>query len=111
MRMKINKEAPCQEKWCSFCCNPVWITWRYTPDISRITDATWKKIRKYIGIRPSKKHPDTEKIRLYECSLFDTATGLCKEYDKRPNICRNTSCINPMSNKSIDEQHEEFTDI
>lgn len=109
--MKLNKEAPCIEKWCAFCCDPVWLTWRYSPDISNITDTTWKQIWKYIGMCPSKKHPDTSKIRLYECLLFDKNTKKCINYEQRPDICRNTTCIQPNSNKSIDEQHKEFTDI
>lgn len=38
--MKPNKDAPCKERWCSFCCDLAWIVWRYPPDISNITDTT-----------------------------------------------------------------------
>lgn len=109
--MKPNQEAPCKERWCSFCCDPAWIVWRYSPDVSKITDTTWKQIWKYIWMRPSKKNPDTQKIWLYECLLFDKTMGKCKAYEQRPDICRNTSCINSESDKSIDDQYEEFTNI
>lgn len=62
-------------------------------------------------MRPSKKNPDPQKIWLYECLLFDKITGKCKAYEERPDICRNTSCINPESDESIDKQHNTFTDI
>ena len=62
-------------------------------------------------MRPSKKNPDTQKIWLYECLLFDKTMGKCKAYEQRPDICRNTSCINSESDKSIDDQYEEFTNI
>ena len=62
-------------------------------------------------MRPSKKHPDIEKIWLYECLFFNKTTGKCEEYAKRPMICRNTSCIDPTSEESISVQHKKFTSI
>lgn len=62
-------------------------------------------------MRPSKKNPDIQKIWLYECLLFDKITCKCKAYEQRPDICRNTTCLDPKSTKSKDDQYEEFTNI
>ena len=51
----------------------------------------------------------TQGTTLYIEGNFDKETRLCKDYENRPNICRNTSCIN-NSEKSIDEQYSELVD-
>lgn len=59
-------------------------------------------------IRAPDKCIDTIRIQVYRCLLYDPKTGLCKNYERRPKICRNTSCIDPDSNESIDDQHKKL---
>ena len=53
---------------------------------------------------------DITKLETYDCKNFDSASGLCKDYKNRPDICKNSGCINPNSSESIDEQFEKMKD-
>ncbi len=50
-------------------------------------------------------HPDTVRLKTFDCLNFDRATGMCHDYENRPEICRNTSCLKDDSTESVDEQH------
>jgi Fe-S-cluster containining protein len=94
----------CLEKWCFWCCDPVKII-RFT--LKKIPkDKTWKNLRILLNEqRIPKTHPDTVKIDLYKCLLLDKKTWLCKDYQNRPEICKNSWCINPNNNISDEEQY------
>lgn len=101
------KYSPCIEKDCSWCCNPVKV--RTIVSESEIPanesgEKIWKP-RKEIWV--SEEHPDTDRIRTYDCSYYDGKTGRCIKYENRPEICRSTSCVKDNSDKSIDEQRKE----
>ena len=86
-----NKFAPCTEKKCSVCCDPVKVA-RFFPDDKIPLDSNGEKIwvqRK--GLLAPFSHIDTERLKTFDCKKFDKATGRCVEYDSRPDICRNTS--------------------
>lgn len=51
---------------------------------------------------------EVDKLKTFNCIEHDKETGLCKNYDNRPDICRATSCINEDSQESIDEQHKKI---
>lgn len=106
-----NRKSPCKDKNCNFCCNPVKIDKRLIdrglilPKDEYGNDLFIERNEYLIP----EKNIDTVKLKTFDCRNFDKETGLCKDYENRPNICRNTSCIN-NSEKSIDEQYSELVD-
>ena len=36
--------------------------------------------------------PDGYKLDFYSCKEFDEQRGKCKDYENRPDICKNTRC-------------------
>ncbi len=93
---------------CSMCCNPVKINSR------RLIDPERDKLPfvKLEGVLVPKSNPDTVRLKQYRCSNFNVKTGLCTDYDNRPNICRNTTCrafdvIRYIDKKRIVEQIKE----
>lgn len=54
---------------------------------------------------------DTKRIQIYECLLYDKDKKICSDHENRPNICRNTSCVDKDSDATIDKQHERYTKI
>ncbi len=110
---KPNKHGPCKDKKCSFCCNPIAINHRAVialgeDNLPKDKDGNplFTNKKEFLF---SKDNPDTEKFQTFECKNFDKDTGLCKDYENRPDLCRNTSCIDSnQKEKSEDEQHEDF---
>jgi len=104
------KFGPCLDKNCSWCCNPVKISYRkgFPEPKPDIRDRKEKElfIKSDETLIP-KKEIDTTRIATYECLNFDEKTGKCIDYENHPDICRNTSCINSESNKTINEQHNQ----
>lgn len=49
-------------------------------------------------------------VKTYTCKNFDAETNQCQVYNERPDICRTTSCINPESPASLEEQYQEVTE-
>lgn len=72
---------------CSMCCNPVKIS---SKKIINPTDNL--PFIELDGLLVSESHPDTVRLKHYRCTKFDPITGLCTDYQNRPNICRNTIC-------------------
>lgn len=114
MQEKVpNKHGSCKEKSCSFCCNPVAINQRAILTLGKDKlpkdkngNPLFTRKKEFIFLKNS---PDTNKLQTFECKNFDQVSGLCKDYENRPNICRNTTCIDPnQKDKSEDEQHKEF---
>jgi len=104
--MKIEKFGPCDEKNCSRCCNPVKVPTSF-PDEKIPVDNKGEKIWENTGkILIPKKHTDTTRLNTYECKNYDKKTGKCLDYENRPDICRNTSCVDEHSEKNIDEQYK-----
>ena len=84
--MGINKENPCLKYNCSQCCNPVKIDSRKILDLKKLPFSETGEVVVPEG------HPESVKLRTYKCSNFDSKNGLCKDYENRPEICRNTKC-------------------
>lgn len=101
-----HKEGPCLDKNCSWCCDPVRVNQTF-PDNKIPRDKNNDKIwveRDEILI--PELHPETVKLKTFDCVNLDNETGKCKDYENRPEICKNSGCIDEASDKSIDEQHE-----
>ncbi len=101
-----HKEGPCLDKKCSWCCDPIRVK-RSFPNDKIPRDKDGKKIwidREEIQIPES--HPDTVKLKTFDCVNLDNETGECKDYQHRPEICKNSGCINEASSESIDQQHK-----
>lgn len=104
----IEKLGPCLEKNCSWCCNPVKVI-KFFPENKIPVNKEGKKIwQKRNEILIPENQIDTTRIDTYNCDNFDSQTGQCKDYTNRPEICKNTSCINDKSDKNTDEQHKRF---
>ena len=97
------KKWPCIEYNCSWCCDPIKVhPWTKIPK-----SKTWEDLRQLLDeIRIPKKHPDTVKLLTYKCSLYNALKKLCDDYENRPEICKNTSCINIGSNIDEEEQYK-----
>lgn len=106
-----NKHGPCIDKNCSWCCSPVKIDARSVtrglilPKDPKGNDL-WIKRDQLLA---SKNASDTSRINTYDCVNFDADTGMCKDYDNRPNICRSSSCVDLNSAISVDDQHSTVT--
>ncbi len=60
------------------------------------------------GLLVSSKFGDGIKYESFKCKNFDKKSGLRKDYESRPEICKKTSCVEENLNESIDNQHEKF---
>lgn len=110
----FDKHGPCLDRQCSWCCNPVKISMRKGVNPSVIPIPKNEKgeelFKKRDEVLVPENHPDTARVHTFDCINFDSKTGLCKDYENRPDICRNTSCINEQSEKSMDEQRKDLTE-
>lgn len=73
---------------CCNCCNPVKI------DAKKMLSGENEYF--FINLEEmliSEEHPDTVKLKTYQCINFNSKTGLCNDYENRPDICRNTKCL------------------
>lgn len=109
-----NKYWPCKEKNCWWCCDPVKISFRKWCDPSNITVPKDKNnnplwiAKEEIWVPET--NIDTTRIQIYQCILYDKDKKVCKDHENRPNICRNTSCVDQRSHNTIDEQHKKLTE-
>lgn len=108
----FNKHAPCTDKNCSFCCNPVKINKRAIinglelPKDKNGNDI-WKEREE---ILVPEDMIEKVKIVTFDCLNYDKDTGKCLDYENRPDLCRGTTCIKDELG-DIDKQHKEFTEI
>jgi Fe-S-cluster containining protein len=106
----INKKGPCLDKNCSWCCDPVKIGFpkgvglnEVLPKKDKNGNDIWEATSE---ILVPESCPETMMVKIFRCVNYDKDAGQCRDYDNRPDVCRNTSCIDPNSEKSIDEQHK-----
>lgn len=71
---------------CCSCCNPVKINAKMLIGTSEYLFIDLEKM-----FVPA-EHPDTIKLKIYRCINFNSKTGLCNDYENRPDICKNTQC-------------------
>lgn len=108
--MQENKHAPCLDKKCSHCCNPVKVLRRF-PEDKIFVDNNGKKIwNKRDEILIPESHIETVKLDAFDCVNYESKTGLCKDYENRPDICRNSSCIHEDSDLTQDEQQKRMAE-
>jgi len=106
---KDNNPGPCIEKKCSFCCNPVKVA-RFFPEDKIPTNEKGEKIWKERSeLLIPEDEIDRTRLKSYDCINLDKSTGKCRDYEKRSPICKRASCVNPDSEKSINEQHKKMT--
>lgn len=100
------KYSPCVEKQCSKCCDPVKVRMGF-PDNKIPLDENNEKIwERQNEIYIPEDHMETTRLETFNCLKYDPRTKKCLIYEKRPEICKNTSCIGDDSKESIDEQHQ-----
>lgn len=104
MRSK-DRPAPCLEKDCHECCDPVLMQKNF-PDnkIPRGSDGgeIWTK-REETWIP---ENEETVRLQPFDCKKFDSKTGLCQDYENRPEICRITTCVNGSADNTETLQKE-----
>lgn len=108
----FNKHAPCLDKNCSFCCSPVKINQRVIRSgFNSPLDKNGNKIWKETGdILAPVENFEKVKVITFDCINYDKENGKCLDYENRPEICRNTTCIRD-ENGDIDEQHKQMTEV
>jgi Fe-S-cluster containining protein len=103
----MEKHAPCLDKNCGHCCNPVKVDIRNTGEPP--TDKDGKKI---FILRNEVLAPETAvdsvRLKTFDCTNFDSITKRCLDHENRPDLCRNSTCI-PDPLGDIDEQHRKVT--
>ncbi|MFH1129291.1 MAG: YkgJ family cysteine cluster protein [Patescibacteria group bacterium] len=103
-----NNPAPCIEKKCSACCDPVKVD-RFFQDDEIPVDENGNKIwKEWPELLIPEDEIDITKLKSYDCLKLDKSTGKCRDYEKRPPICKRCSCIKKDSKESIDEQHKKL---
>ena len=108
----FNNHAPCLDKNCSICCNPVKINRKAVNSGFPIPkdengNEIWKQREELLA---PEDRIDTDRVSTFDCINYDKEKGQCLNYEKRPAICRNTSCITDQSG-NIDEQHKKATEV
>lgn len=107
-----NNHGPCLDKNCSWCCNPVKINQKVVSagdfEIPKDKDGNylWKKRDEVLAPLGSF---ETTRIQTFDCKNFDRKNGKCLDYENRPEVCKNTSCIKDKTG-DIDEQHKAVVD-
>lgn len=107
-----NRHGPCLDKNCSWCCNPVKINQKaiiegtFEMPKDKEGNDLWTKIDELLA-----PETDLEKTRIqtFDCKNLDKETGKCIDYENRPAICKNTSCIKDQTG-NIDEQHKKVVE-
>ena len=87
---KSSKKTICQEHNCSWCCSPVKMKNNFETSQKRKQISHWKRRGNELYL-PA-EHPESVRLETYDCDWFDRGAGLCKHYEKRPDICRKTKC-------------------
>jgi len=104
------KFGPCIEKGCCWCCQPVKVDKILAEsELPKVKEGKviWKKRDEVLIPENDIEHG---RVKTYDCKHFDETTGKCKIYEDRPDICKNTTCIDEKSEKSVDEQHRKVTE-
>lgn len=91
----------CLRNGCSVCCNPVKIaSW----ELVNIEEGNLPFVETGIILAPENLLDQPKfRLKVYYCLNFDHQTGLCGDYDNRPEICRNTTCA-AFNTKDKEEQ-------
>lgn len=110
----------CLDFKCSSCCDPVkmkyppgrrdeWLSWFSVPQ-NNAGEKIWIPLE---GNRAPKWVSRNIRLQLYTCINFDKENGLCKDYDNRPDQCRNTNCKIPWPVEicEVDDSSVVFTYI
>lgn len=108
----FNKHAPCLDKNCSFCCDPVKINQRavrsgFGSPKDKNGNTIWKETGEVFA---PEERIDTDRVVTFDCVNLDKDSGKCLDYENRPEICRNSTCIRDV-NGDIDDQHRKVTEV
>lgn len=100
----MENHAPCLDKNCGYCCEPVKVNVRNHGDLPKDKQGNDIFIPRNEILVPESR-PDTDKVKTFDCKNFDSITKKCLDHENRPDICRNATCISEP-NGNIDEQHK-----
>lgn len=103
----METHAPCLDKNCGHCCDPVKVDVRNVGDLPKDRNGNDIFILRNEILAPESQ-VDTTRLKTFDCKNFDQITKKCLDHENRPDLCRNATCIsNPEGD--IDEQHEKVT--
>jgi Fe-S-cluster containining protein len=57
-----------------------------------------------------KSAPESVKLKTYRCLKYDKESGRCLEYEKRPEICRASGCVDKKSSEDEETQYRRTTE-
>ena len=103
----VEKTGPCIEKNCSECCDPIKVPRPFpAEEVPKDSEGNQLWTKRDTTLRPE----DQEHMKLdaYDCKNFDPSTGKCKDYENRPDICKNSGCVDSSSPMSAEEQYQEM---
>lgn len=105
----IEKSGPCLEKNCSWCCNPVKVHRDFPKEkipIDEKGNPIWIETDEILAPESS---PDSIKLKSFRCTKLDEQSGRCLEYEKRPDICRVSGCIDENSKENPETQFKKMS--
>jgi len=108
-KTKNNNPGPCVEKKCSFCCDSVKVNRFFLEDEIPVDENGNKIWKERSELLIPEDEIDITRLKSYDCLNLDKSTGKCRDYEKRPPICKRCGCIKKNLKESIDEQHRKFT--
>lgn len=93
----------CKKHGCGNCCDPV----RVRKDFrSRIGDKFEELPFEDTGeVHVPIDEIEKTQLEAYSCRNYDKESGLCKDYENRPQICRNSAC-RALDAKTDEEQSD-----
>ena len=108
----FGKHAPCTDKNCGFCCDPVKINKKAIINgFDLPKDKNGNELWEATGDVLAPEHRiETDRVVTFACKNFDKETNKCLDYENRPEVCRDTTCIKDKKG-NIDEQHKIATEI
>ena len=86
----MSENSICRKFGCSECCKPVKVKRGFKRHVGEDMQKLPFVDKEELWV--SEAHPDTVRLEAYDCKLYDQTSGLCLDYDNRPEICKNTKC-------------------
>lgn len=100
----MEKHAPCLDKNCGYCCDPVKVNIKNSGELPKDKNGKDIFIPRNEILTPESRI-DTDRVKTFDCKNFDPITKRCLDHENRPDMCRSATCISdPEGN--IDEQHK-----
>lgn len=100
---EMKRTGPCLDKNCAECCDPVKVRRFQLDELPKDAEGKpiWKQRSEMLIPEDAEEHT---KLEAYDCKNFDPVSGKCLDYENRPEICKDSGCVNPKSTEPVEEQ-------